>query len=210
MEMTGEQLIPLAQAEVWRGLNDPEILKQCITGCDSIVLSGDNEYKVSMTAAVGPVKAKFAGKMVITDKNPPNSYSLAFEGSGGAAGFAKGSATVTLTQEGGQTRMVYTAKANIGGKLAQIGSRLIDGVAKKQADDFFAKFNKIMVPADVAVADAPAASAASASPAAAAASSTAASHGTQSEPMNPLWLVGGTLAAMMVIHWLLGPAKYIS
>ncbi len=140
MEMTGEQLIPLAQAEVWRGLNDPEILKQCITGCDSIVLSGDNEYKVSMTAAVGPVKAKFAGKMAITDMNPPNSYALAFEGSGGAAGFAKGSATVTLTQDGGQTKMVYTAKANIGGKLAQIGSRLIDGVAKKQADDFFAKF----------------------------------------------------------------------
>ena len=136
MEMTGEQLIPLAQAEVWRGLNDPEILKQCITGCDSIVLSSDNEYKVSMTAAVGPVKAKFAGKMAITDMNPPNAYALAFEGSGGAAGFAKGSATVTLTQEGGQTRMVYTAKANIGGKLAQIGSRLIDGVAKKQADDW--------------------------------------------------------------------------
>ena len=140
MEMTGEQLIPLAQAEVWRGLNDPEILKQCITGCDSIVLSGDNEYKVSMTAAVGPVKAKFAGKMAITDMNPPNSYALAFEGSGGAAGFAKGSATVTLTQEGGQTKMVYTAKANIGGKLAQIGSRLIDGVARKMADGFFTKF----------------------------------------------------------------------
>ncbi len=217
MEMTGEQLIPLAQAEVWRGLNDPEILKQCITGCDSIVLSGDNEYKVSMTAAVGPVKAKFAGKMAITDMNPPNSYALAFEGSGGAAGFAKGSATVTLSQEGGQTKMVYTAKANIGGKLAQIGSRLIDGVAKKQADDFFAKFNKIMVPADVAASAAsPAASSAAssasaaASAAAPAASSTAASHGTQGEPMNPLWLVGGTLAAMMVIHWLLGPAKYIS
>jgi hypothetical protein len=109
--------------------------------------------------------------------------------------------------------MVYTAKANIGGKLAQIGSRLIDGVAKKQADDFFAKFNKIMVPADVAASAAsPAASSASASAAAAApaASSTPASHGTQGEPMNPLWLVGGTLAAMMVIHWLLGPAKYIS
>ena len=211
MEMTGEQLIPLAQAEVWRGLNDPEILKQCITGCDSIVLSGDNEYKVSMTAAVGPVKAKFAGKMAITDMNPPNSYALAFEGSGGAAGFAKGSATVTLSQEGGQTKMVYTAKANIGGKLAQIGSRLIDGVAKKQADDFFAKFNKIMVPADAAASAAPAAPAASTATAAApAASSTTASHGTQSEPMNPLWLVGGTLAAMMVIHWLLGPAKYIS
>ena len=146
MEMTGGQLIPLAQAEVWRGLNDPEILKQCITGCDSIVLSGDNEYKVSMTAAVGPVKAKFAGKMAITDMNPPNSYALAFEGSGGAAGFAKGGEKVTLEADGDATILTYTVDAQIGGKLAQLGGRLIDATAKKLAGDFFEKFGAVVAP----------------------------------------------------------------
>src|SRR5690242_9676604 len=142
MEMTGEQLIPVPQDKVWRGLNDPEILKACITGCESIEKVSDSEYKVSIVAAVGPVKAKFAGKLVLADLNPPNSYSLSFEGSGGAAGFGKGGAQVSLKTEGAGTRLTYTAKASVGGKLAQVGSRLIDGVARKMADDFFAAFNE--------------------------------------------------------------------
>jgi carbon monoxide dehydrogenase subunit G len=142
MEMTGEQLIPVPQAEVWRGLNDPEVLKACIAGCETIERISDTEYRVVMVAAVGPVKAKFNGKLVLSDLNPPNSYSLSFEGSGGAAGFGKGGAQVSLKAEGNATRLTYTAKASVGGKLAQVGSRLIDGVARKMADDFFTAFNE--------------------------------------------------------------------
>ena len=127
---------------MWEALNDPAILKACIPGCESIDRVSDNEYKVAMTAAVGPVKAKFSGKLFLSDINPPNSYSLAFEGSGGAAGFGKGSAQVSLAPESGGTLLTYKAQASVGGKLAQIGSRLIDGVAKKMADDFFIRFNK--------------------------------------------------------------------
>src|SRR5262249_11507635 len=142
MEMTGEQLIPVSQDKVWRGLNDPQVLKACIAGCESIEKVSDNEYKVTIVAAVGPVKAKFAGKLLLSDLNPPNSYSLSFEGSGGAAGFGKGGAQVALKTEGSGTRLSYSAKASGGGKLAQVGSRLIDGVAEKMADDFFAAFNE--------------------------------------------------------------------
>ncbi|HTQ73557.1 MAG TPA: carbon monoxide dehydrogenase subunit G [Burkholderiales bacterium] len=142
MEMTGEQLIPVSQEKVWRGLNDPEMLKACIAGCESIEKVSDSEYKVVIVAAVGPVRAKFNGKLLLSDLNPPNSYSLSFEGSGGAAGFGKGGAQVSLKPEGAGTRLSYAAKASVGGKLAQVGSRLIDGVAKKMADDFFAAFNE--------------------------------------------------------------------
>lgn len=151
MEMTGEQLIPAAQAEVWRGLNDPEVLKSCISGCESIEKLTEDEYAIVTVAAIGPVKARFKGKLSLTDIDPPNSYSLSFDGQGGAAGFGKGSARVSLATEGKSTRLSYAVKAQIGGKLAQIGSRLIDGVAKKMADDFFAAFNaKIGGPARAA------------------------------------------------------------
>src|SRR3990170_3468740 len=122
MEMTGEQLIPLPQAEVWRGLIDPQVLKASIPGCEAIEKVADNEFKV---------------KLVLSDIKAPDSYSLAFEGSGGAAGFAKGGARVSLSPEGRGTRLRYSTKASVGGKLAQVGSRLIDGVAAKMADDFF-------------------------------------------------------------------------
>ena len=144
MEMTGEQLIPLPQQRVWEALNDPAILKACIPGCESIEKISDTEYKVAMTAAIGPVKAKFNGKLLLADLNPPHSYSIAFEGSGGAAGFGKGAAQVSLLPEGSGTRLTYKATASVGGKLAQIGSRLIDGVAKKMSDDFFARFNAMV------------------------------------------------------------------
>jgi carbon monoxide dehydrogenase subunit G len=146
MEMTGEQLIPLPQQRVWEALNDPAILKACIPGCESIERVTAAEYKVAITATVGPVKAKFSGKLSLADLNPPDSYALSFDGSGGAAGFGKGTAKVTLRPEGSGTRLSYTVNASVGGKLAQIGSRLIDGVARKMAEEFFVRFNQTVAP----------------------------------------------------------------
>ena len=142
MEMTGEQLIAVPQPRVWEALNDPEALKACIPGCESIERVSDTEYRVAITAAVGPVRAKFNGKLLLADVKPPNSYTLSFEGSGGAAGFGKGSARVALAPGGAGTKLTYTASAQVGGKLAQVGSRLVDGVAKKMADEFFQRFNE--------------------------------------------------------------------
>jgi uncharacterized protein len=156
MEMSGEQRIALPQARVWAGLNDPEVLKASIPGCESIERVSDTEYKVAITAAVGPVKAKFNGKLLLSDVNPPTSYRLAFEGSGGAAGFGKGGAQVSLAQDGAGTKLSYVANAQVGGKLAQVGSRLIDGVARKMADDFFQRFNAKLVGPAPAPAPAPA------------------------------------------------------
>jgi carbon monoxide dehydrogenase subunit G len=154
MEMTGEQRIGLPQSQVWAGLNDPEVLKACIPGCDTIERVSDTEYRIGMTAAVGPVKAKFNGKLLLADLNPPHSYTLSFEGSGGAAGFGKGGAEVALAPEGDATKLTYKAKAQVGGKLAQVGSRLIDGVARKMADEFFTRFNqKLAGPAPAAAAE---------------------------------------------------------
>ncbi|MFN2643874.1 MAG: carbon monoxide dehydrogenase subunit G [Burkholderiales bacterium] len=139
--MSGEQLVPAPQKVVWDALNDPEMLKASVPGCESIERSGDNEFQVLMVARVGPVSAKFKGKLTLSNVNPPESYSLAFEGQGGAAGFAKGGAQVRLAPDGDRTRLSYDVKASVGGKLAQIGSRLVDAAAKKVADDFFRNFN---------------------------------------------------------------------
>jgi uncharacterized protein len=145
MEMTGEQRIPASQQETWNALNDPEVLKASVPGCEWITRVNDNEYQVQMTAKVGPVSAKFRGRLSLFDINAPHSYSLAFEGQGGAAGFAKGTAQVNLTALSAQeTKLAYAAKANVGGKLAQIGSRLVDAAAKKVADEFFQNFTKRM------------------------------------------------------------------
>jgi carbon monoxide dehydrogenase subunit G len=145
MEMTGEQKIPASQQETWQALNDPDILKASVPGCESITRVNDNEFQVQMTAKVGPVSAKFRGRLSLFDINEPHSYSLAFEGQGGAAGFAKGTAQVKLEPLGAEeTRLLYTAKANVGGKLAQIGSRLVDAAARKVADEFFQNFTKRM------------------------------------------------------------------
>jgi uncharacterized protein len=197
MEMTGEQLIALPQAEVWRALNDPEILKSCIPGCESIEKTSDNEYRVAMTAAVGPVKAKFSGKLVLSDLQPPDSYSLSFEGSGGAAGFGKGGAHVSLRPEGSGTRLSYTAKASVGGKLAQVGSRLIDGVARKMADDFFTAFNRKL------------GGSAPQQPAAAARDSIEAG-GASKAAVTPLWWVAGAILVMVAVYYGLGSTRYIS
>jgi len=142
--MNGEQLIPASQQDTWKALNDPDVLKACVPGCEAINRVNDNEYQVQMTARVGPVSAKFRGRLSLSDIKPPQSYSLAFEGQGGVAGFAKGSAQVALAPEGDATRLSYSAKANVGGKLAQIGSRLVDAAANKVANDFFSAFNERM------------------------------------------------------------------
>jgi len=142
MEMTGEQLIQASQADTWAALNDPEMLKACVPGCESIDRVSDTEYMVQMTARVGPVSAKFKGKLNLSNMNPPHSYSIAFEGQGGVAGFAKGGADVSLVAEGHATKLAYKVKANVGGKLAQIGSRLVDAAANKVANDFFNAFNE--------------------------------------------------------------------
>jgi uncharacterized protein len=196
MEMTGEQLIPVPQAEVWRALNDPEVLKGCIAGCESIDKVSDNEYRVAMTASVGPVKAKFSGKLVLSDLQPPNSYSLSFEGSGGAAGFGKGGAHVELKSEGAGTRLTYTAKASVGGKLAQVGSRLIDGVARKMADDFFTCFNrKVAGPAESAPA---------------AGRNAVETGGVSRAGLAPLWWVAGAILVLVAVYYFLGPTRYLS
>ena len=142
MEMKGEQLVPASQASTWAALNDPEILKVCVPGCESIERVTDNEYAVLMTARIGPVAAKFKGKLTLSDLKPPQSYRIAFEGQGGVAGFGKGGAQVQLAPEADGTRLSYQVKANVGGKLAQIGSRLVDAAARKLANDFFTAFNE--------------------------------------------------------------------
>ena len=140
MEMSGEERIPATQAETWAALNDPAMLKACVPGCESIERATGDEFQVLMVARVGPVSAKFKGKLTLSDLDPPNSYSIAFEGQGGAAGFGKGSAQVQLAPQGEGTLLRYQVKASVGGKLAQIGSRLVDGTARKLADQFFDRF----------------------------------------------------------------------
>lgn len=140
--MTGEQVIALPQAKTWRALNDTTILKDCIPGCESIERLSDTEYALVMAARVGPVSARFKGKMTLEDADPPHTYTLVFEGQGGVAGFARGKADVRLVPDGDSTRLGYAVKAMVGGKLAQVGARLIDGVARKMAEQFFAAFNR--------------------------------------------------------------------
>jgi len=140
MTMSGEQLLPASRETVWGKLNDPEVLKVCIPGCETLDLLGANEFQVVATNKIGPVKARFKGKVRLTDLDPPNGYRISGEGDGGIAGFAKGGATVKLAEKDGGTLLTYNVEAQIGGKLAQLGQRLINGAAKKLADDFFAKF----------------------------------------------------------------------
>ena len=142
MEMTGEYRIPASREQVWAALNDPEILKASIPGCESLERTGDNGFAATVVAKVGPVRAKFTGSVTLQDLDPPNGYTISGEGKGGAAGFAKGDAKVRLSEDAGVTVLTYAVKANVGGKLAQLGSRLIDGTAKKLADDFFATFSR--------------------------------------------------------------------
>jgi carbon monoxide dehydrogenase subunit G len=140
MKMSGEHVIAADRQAVWDALNDPQALKEAIPGCESVERTADNEFESVVAAKVGPVRARFKGKIQLTDLNPPTSYTITGEGSGGAAGFAKGSAKVSLSDADGGTRLAYDVDATVGGKLAQIGQRLIDGTARKMADEFFANF----------------------------------------------------------------------
>jgi carbon monoxide dehydrogenase subunit G len=145
MKMTGEEIIAAPRQVVWDALNDPDVLKQCITGCEEIKKKSDTELEAKVTAKVGPVKASFVGAVKLSKLNPPRSYVISGEGKGGVAGFAKGGATVQLSDTAdGHTKLSYDVDAQVGGKLAQIGSRLIDSTAKKMATDFFKKFNKVV------------------------------------------------------------------
>jgi len=152
MEMTGEFRIPAPRQRVWEGLNDPEILKSSIPGCQTIEKLSDTEFTAKVLAQVGPVKANFAGKVTLADLNPPQSYTIAGEGTGGVAGFAKGNAKVNLDEDGGATVLHYAVQAHVGGKLAQIGSRLIDSVARRMAENFFTRFVAAVAPEQPAAA----------------------------------------------------------
>jgi carbon monoxide dehydrogenase subunit G len=137
MEMTGEYRIPASREAVWAALNDPEVLRAAIPGCQKLEKTSDTEMTATVVSKIGPVKATFTGAVTLSNIDPPNGYTISGEGKGGPAGFAKGGADVKLLPDGEGTRLVYTAKAQIGGKLAQLGSRLVDSTAKKMADDFF-------------------------------------------------------------------------
>jgi carbon monoxide dehydrogenase subunit G len=142
VEMTGQQLVPLPQAKTWESLNDTAVLKECIPGCETLEQLAENQYKLTIKSKIGPVSARFSGVMTLQDVEAPRAYTMVFEGQGGVAGFAKGQAAVALSPEGEGTLLTYSVKATVGGKIAQLGARLIDGVARKLADDFFKCFNE--------------------------------------------------------------------
>lgn len=142
MEITGEQLIPRPLLPTWDAICDPAVLQVCIPGCESMEKISASEFHLTMSAKVGPVSAKFKARITLANVDAPHAYTLIFEGQGGVAGFAKGQADVKLIPAGDATRLEYVAKATIGGKIAQVGSRLVDGVAKKIAEQFFSAFNQ--------------------------------------------------------------------
>ena len=193
MQLTGEYLIAAPRQTVWDALNDPEILKQCIPGCDSLEMTSDTQMTATVTAKVGPVKATFKGAITLSDIDPPNGYTISGEGKGGAAGFAKGGAKVALEDaDGGGTLLRYEVDAMVGGKLAQIGSRLIDATAKKMSRDFFGTFAEV-----VAVADTMAAEEATPAPSAPKARDP---YGRRWKGYSPLtWISGGVLVVIILI-----------
>jgi len=159
MKLSDEKRIEASREDVWDGLNDVDVLKQSIPGCESLERVGDNQFEAEVRAKVGPVKAKFKGNVTLSDLNPPESYRISGEGKGGAAGFAKGGATVTLVEDGAATILKYDVDADVGGKLAQIGGRLLEGTSKKLAGEFFdnfeaaLKFGNLEEGADSAIAE---------------------------------------------------------
>jgi carbon monoxide dehydrogenase subunit G len=189
MNLTGEHRIEASRQAVWAALNDPEILKQAIPGCEQLEKTSDNEFTATVKAKVGPVSAKFTGVVRLSDLDPPNGYTIAGEGKGGAAGFAKGGAKVRLSDDNGATMLHYDVEAQVGGKLAQIGSRLIDGTARKLAGEFFDNFAAAVVGSPPAAGHAPETAAPATQPPAAAPS-----------PGLPqaVWVVG-VIAAVLIL-----------
>lgn len=153
MEITGNQTIAAPRQQVWDALNDPEVLKKSLPGCVSVERTSPEDFKVVMAAAIGPLRARFNGVLKMSDVHAPESCTLIFEGQGGTIGFGKGHSAVKLTELNGQTELSYTAEAQVGGKLAQVGSRLIDSVARKMADDFFKAFKAQLAGEPEAVSD---------------------------------------------------------
>jgi carbon monoxide dehydrogenase subunit G len=168
MDMQATRSLSVTQQQAWQALNDPEVLKLCIPGCDKVEATAEHEYDIGMALRIGPVSAKFKGHIKLSDIVPPASYRISFEGQGGPAGFGKGSAQVQLTPTDSGCELAYTVNASVGGKVAQLGQRLIDGAAKSLAEDFFKRFDDEMQRRHSA---APAAPAASSPPAGAASSS---------------------------------------
>jgi uncharacterized protein len=218
MEMTGEYKIPAPRQKVWEALNDPEILKACIPGCQELNKESDTELTATVKSKVGPVSATFKGKVTLSDIDAPNGYKISGEGTGGVAGFAKGGAEVKLVDDGDGTVLTYQATGQVGGKLAQIGSRLIDSTAKKMANEFFGKFAELVAAENAAAAPAaaepesapaaaaePAPAAATATPAAAPAASAApsATPAKASGGISPVVWVGGLIVAVVVVLALL-------
>ncbi|OVZ60299.1 hypothetical protein CDO46_09825 [Pigmentiphaga sp. NML030171] len=150
MEITGTQVIAAPRADVWKALNDPGTLKRCLPGCESVEQAGPDEFRIVITAAIGPLRPRFNGSLRLTEAVPPASCVMVFEGQGGAMGFGKGSASVDLKEAGAGTELTYAAQAQVGGKLAQVGARLIDSVARKISDDFFKAFRKQFAPEEPA------------------------------------------------------------
>jgi carbon monoxide dehydrogenase subunit G len=146
MDMSGDRLIAASKDKVWAALNDPDVLRACIPGCESIEKLSETEMKAVAAVKLGPIAARFSGKVLLSDLDPPNGYTISGEGQGGVAGFAKGGAVVKLTDEEGGTKLAYQVNAQIGGKMAQLGARLIDSTAKQMAETFFSKFSALVAP----------------------------------------------------------------
>ena len=144
MDMQASRQLAVTQQQAWDALNDPEVLKVCIPGCDKVEPTGDQQYAIGMALKIGPVSAKFNGKITLSDIVPPSSYTISFEGQGGPAGHGKGNAKVQLTPTDAGCELAYTVHAQVGGKVAQLGQRLIDGAAKGMAEDFFKRFDEEM------------------------------------------------------------------
>lgn len=147
MDMQDSRRIAAPRVVVWAALNDPDVLKACIPGCDSIEKLGDDELQAHVTLKIGPVKASFSGKVTLSNIDPPNGYTISGEGQGGAAGHARGGADVRLEEDGDETVLHYEVRAEVGGKIAQLGSRLIDATAKKLAGEFFERFADVVASA---------------------------------------------------------------
>ena len=154
MDMTGERRIPAPRQKVWDALNDPEVLRVCIPGCESLEKTSDTDLKATAAVKIGPIATRFTGKVQLTDLDPPNSYRISGEGQGGVAGFAKGGANVRLSDDGAGTLLQYDVKAQVGGKIAQLGARLIDATSKQMADLFFDRFTAEVANPEPAVAQA--------------------------------------------------------
>ena len=196
MDMQGSRQLAVTQQQAWDALNNPEVLKTCIPGCDKVEPTAENQYAVGMALKIGPVAAKFTGKITLSDINPPHSYNIAFDGQGGVAGHGKGSAAVKLEPNDQGCLMTYVVNAQVGGKIAQMGQRLIDGVAKSMAEDFFKRFDAEMERQH------PAAYAAAAE-AAATTSDAAQCAPAASGPKIPVWVwVAGAVVVLGAI-WLL-------